>query len=117
MKLLAISLLALLSVGLVTGATINMMKVEQTHIGLEIDELYYVVSLEGTEIIKIEKDGVEEVEFTIQTTKESIVKLLNEYPTMTEMQRVQYVMNEFNIPLEIMMDIAAEHLTNKGQET
>lgn len=97
---------------LVTSATatnINLLDNVEA-VGVYLDNDYYTIILENGKITKIELNGTEEVKYTLKFTSEKILEFLNLYPTLNTLERVRFLLDNFDLPLDLMMKVASAYM-------
>ncbi|QGH73156.1 MAG: hypothetical protein [Siphoviridae sp. ctjeG17] len=111
MKLLNGILITLLLIGGVTAASINLIQEsKKITLGVQVDELYYVVKIDGRNVEKIELNGQDEVEYKIITTKSELSQFIIVYGQLSPKERVQYINEHFQLPPDLMLSLAGEYM-------
>ena len=81
---------------------------QQNVIGVYVENDYYTVVVEDNKIIKIELNGEEKTDYEITTTKMKIIEFISKYQEMNSFERIKYILNNFTLPIELMMDMAGK---------
>jgi hypothetical protein len=91
---------------------LNEEKTQQNVLGVYLEKDYYTVVLEDNKIVKIELNGEEKTDYEITTTKLKVIEFIQTYQEMSSIERIQYILTNFSLPLELMMDMAGEFIGN-----
>jgi len=71
-------------------------------LGLNVDEHYYTIIIEDDVIQKIELNGIEDVKLNISASKEDILNFALNYNSMGFMDKLDYLMNNFNFDFDTL---------------
>lgn len=109
-KLIFVMLGMLILVQTVSASTMITMSGEkqsqETILGIKLDGDYYTAIIEDKKLIKLELNGIESPEYTIETSKDKLIDFALKYPEMNKVEKIRYILEEFNIPFNLMMRIA-----------
>lgn len=87
-------------------------KEDRTVIGVTIDDYYYTVVLVDGRITEAKYNGLEKTTYQVKTTSGQVVGFLQIYPTLSKIERVNYILDNFGLPLDLMMKIAGGYMKN-----
>jgi len=76
---------------------------DTTVIGCDIDSTYYTVVIDDGRIQKIEYNGTEDPEFTIETDWETLFELVSNYNEMGWLEKIRFLIKELKIPIRYIM--------------
>lgn len=106
------SLLILLAVALTTvhAAEIDMTTTDDVNrddfvMGVQIDNLYYTAVIQDGILNKLEFNGAEMPNFTIETTFAEVTDFINNYGTMTWLDKMKFLVVDLKLPLKYVMKL------------
>jgi len=80
---------------------------ESLCLAVKTDDLYYTIIIKNGIVQKFELNGNEEPNHIIFTNWEQLSKFATEFPNMSWMDKIKFLTERLNVPLEYTMDLMA----------
>lgn len=103
-KLGLIVILLVLSISMVSAWNFDFFENKDV-IGVNLDEDYYTVVIKNGKITKIEIDGTEQTDYTVNTTKEELSQVIKDMVGQNKFEKIRFIMDKTGLPSTLLLRV------------